>query len=96
MSEALQQHLRKPMVLVRVSHDEGHLGHSVVVEPVVATDSDELCRALDNQGHSVLAVNLGEMCDFAWAQFLVWIAIAHPNGPRREVAVESHQGFSVG
>ena len=84
------------MVLVGVSHDEGHLSHSVVVEPVVATDSDELPGALDDEGHSGLAVNLGEMCDFARTQIPVWIEIAQVNGPRGEVAVESQQGSSVG
>jgi hypothetical protein len=77
------------MVLVGVSRDESHLRHSVIVEPVVATDSDELACALDDESHSGLAVDLSEACDFTGAQIVVWIEISQPDGAGRKVAMES-------
>ena len=41
LARRLQEHGGESMVLVSVGDHEGYLSHSVVVEPVVATDSDE-------------------------------------------------------
>src|SRR3984885_6416528 len=84
------------MLLVNVGDHEGYLRFAVVIDTVVATDGDEFARALHDESHSGLAVDVSEMFDFARTQVLVWIEIAQPNGLRREPAMESQQCSTVG
>lgn len=91
----MQQHGCESILLVGVSHDESHLSHSAVVEPVVAADRNELSGALDDEGQPGFTV-LGEMCDFAGPQIPVWIEVPLPNGLRGKVVVEPQQGSRVG
>jgi len=77
------------MLLVNVGDHEGYLRFAVVIDTVVATNGDEFARALNDESHSGLAVDVSEMCDLLRTQILVWIEIAQPNGLLREAAMES-------
>ena len=65
--QVLEEHGPQPATLVVVTDDEGDLGIGVV-DPVIATDADQLPADSGNQRHSVDVVDVGEAMDVALGQ----------------------------